>query len=412
MSDIRLQNGALSTTQVGAYNVYTGARYVPLIAGEWDSTKNYEPLTIVINQGNSYTSAQYVPAGVPLQTNGPYWFLTGNFNSQVALIEETVESNTNSINSINSSLTEIEGDIEDLKYGTDKYWILLADSWGDTTGSQGGIRGWTSYISEWLEEGSYEIHQQGGTGFSITPSYWSLAQQVTAENRTKVTDVLVETAFNDGPSTNEQITTAMNQFITNCKSIFPNVKRFHVFPCLINPEYIKRKNWYYNSLLTNEFGDWLFPQYWIGYCHFSAYLNPDLYHLTTAGYNDFAHYVYNYMCGNPTFPRSLGGNVNQFNTWIEGNLINWRCRCPITVSSSQSTIDLVTLTTGQNCCIIAADNNYNEWIGTVTVYQNGEIYTIGYIQLNANKIQLITQKSLTAGSYTTDGIGYTSLIYD
>ena len=40
----RLQNGALTSEQVGAYNIYKGARYVPLFDGEWDNSKAYEPL--------------------------------------------------------------------------------------------------------------------------------------------------------------------------------------------------------------------------------------------------------------------------------------------------------------------------------------------------------------------------------
>lgn len=87
----RLQNGALTSEQVGAYNIYKGARYVPKIMGQWDANVNYEPLSIVINQGNSYTSAQYVPAGVPLQVNGPYWYLTGNFNGQLESINQELE---------------------------------------------------------------------------------------------------------------------------------------------------------------------------------------------------------------------------------------------------------------------------------------------------------------------------------
>lgn len=94
----RLQNGALTSEQVGAYNIYKGARYVPKIMGQWDANVNYEPLSIVINQGNSYTSAQYVPAGITLQDNGPYWFLTGNFNGQIVDIE--------------NQLTELEKDVE------------------------------------------------------------------------------------------------------------------------------------------------------------------------------------------------------------------------------------------------------------------------------------------------------------
>ena len=63
---------------------YIGARYVPLFADpiDWDSTKTYEPLTIVYNQGNSYTSRQYVPAGIDI-SNDTYWARTGNYNAQI-----------------------------------------------------------------------------------------------------------------------------------------------------------------------------------------------------------------------------------------------------------------------------------------------------------------------------------------
>ena len=39
---------------------YVGARYVPVFANplEWSDTREYEPLTIVTYQGNSYTSMQ------------------------------------------------------------------------------------------------------------------------------------------------------------------------------------------------------------------------------------------------------------------------------------------------------------------------------------------------------------------
>lgn len=67
-----------------AVTQYIGARYVPLFADplQWDSTRAYEPLTIVYDEGNSYTSRQYVPAG-KLLTDGAYWALTGNYNAQI-----------------------------------------------------------------------------------------------------------------------------------------------------------------------------------------------------------------------------------------------------------------------------------------------------------------------------------------
>ena len=67
-----------------AVTQYIGARYVPLFADpiDWDSTKHYEPLTIVYHQGNSFTSKQFVPTGIDI-ANGDYWVPTGNYNAQV-----------------------------------------------------------------------------------------------------------------------------------------------------------------------------------------------------------------------------------------------------------------------------------------------------------------------------------------
>lgn len=67
---------------MATYNTYIGARYVPLIMGAYDATQAYEPLSIVLYEGASYTSKQAVPAGVA-PTNDEYWALTGNYNAQV-----------------------------------------------------------------------------------------------------------------------------------------------------------------------------------------------------------------------------------------------------------------------------------------------------------------------------------------
>ena len=66
-------------------NTYIGARYVPKFSdtpgSEWDNSIQYEPLTIVLYQGNSYTSKTFVPVGADIN-NGNYWVLTGNYNAQ------------------------------------------------------------------------------------------------------------------------------------------------------------------------------------------------------------------------------------------------------------------------------------------------------------------------------------------
>lgn len=72
---------------------YIGARYVPKFADpiEWSSSTIYEPLTIVMHNGASYTSKQSVPTGIDI-ANDEYWALTGNYNAQVQHYIEAVQT--------------------------------------------------------------------------------------------------------------------------------------------------------------------------------------------------------------------------------------------------------------------------------------------------------------------------------
>lgn len=76
---------------------YIGARYVPIFGRkdetsiEWDNSKPYEPLTIVLYQGNSFTSRQYVPAGVEID-NQEFWANTGNYNAQIEEYRRVAQS--------------------------------------------------------------------------------------------------------------------------------------------------------------------------------------------------------------------------------------------------------------------------------------------------------------------------------
>lgn len=78
-------------TDYSGVREYVGARYVPVFANpaEWDNTRGYEPLTIVLHQGNSFTSTQYVPTGVDIN-NTEYWLETGNWNAQIEAYREEV----------------------------------------------------------------------------------------------------------------------------------------------------------------------------------------------------------------------------------------------------------------------------------------------------------------------------------
>lgn len=71
---------------------YIGARYVPLFADpdQWSSDRAYEPLTIVLHEGNSYTSKQAVPIGIDI-TNKAFWAQTANYNAQVEAYRREVQ---------------------------------------------------------------------------------------------------------------------------------------------------------------------------------------------------------------------------------------------------------------------------------------------------------------------------------
>lgn len=92
---------------------YIGARYVPIFANpiEWDNTKEYEPLTIVTHEGNSYTSMQSVPAGIDI-SNSQFWALTGNFNAQVEQYRTEVEQVKEDVVNNTTDITELDTKVD------------------------------------------------------------------------------------------------------------------------------------------------------------------------------------------------------------------------------------------------------------------------------------------------------------
>lgn len=120
---------------------YIGARYVPIFATpmEWDSTRTYEPLTIVLHQGNSYTSRQAVPVGIDI-SNETFWAQTGNYNAQIEGYRQEVRTFDNRITQNANDIVSLETDVGNLKtdLGTevtarealeDRVDIIESDSW-------------------------------------------------------------------------------------------------------------------------------------------------------------------------------------------------------------------------------------------------------------------------------------------
>lgn len=111
---------------------YTGARYVPLFSEplEWNNQTTYEPLTIVIHQGNSYTSRQYVPIGIDI-ANTDFWALTGNYNAQVEQYRKEVADLATDVENVSTDLNTVKTNI----YNSTLNRILwIGDSYSSATG--------------------------------------------------------------------------------------------------------------------------------------------------------------------------------------------------------------------------------------------------------------------------------------
>ena len=71
-------------------NKYIGLRYIPKVCGEWQSTEEYEHLSVVTKDGNSYTSRKAVPVGIDI-SDTEYWVQTANFNQQLATVQGVID---------------------------------------------------------------------------------------------------------------------------------------------------------------------------------------------------------------------------------------------------------------------------------------------------------------------------------
>ena len=88
---IAARAGASPDAPAPGVRQYVGARYVPVFADplEWSDAIGYDPLTVVLHEGNSYTSRQSVPVGIDIG-NATYWAETGNYNAQIEAYRQEV----------------------------------------------------------------------------------------------------------------------------------------------------------------------------------------------------------------------------------------------------------------------------------------------------------------------------------
>lgn len=298
-----------------AVTQYIGARYVPLFytnpddnSNNWKSGVAYDPLTVVTDLNQSYTSKIPVPATIGRPSENPtYWILTGAYSAQVEQYRQEVEQYAQTAQDLADDLKAALVNLDNVRK---KKFILLGDSFGygidgdnNTQFVSGG--GWLQRSVAFLNNAGITAyyptrHMSGYVGFASSLPFASLLQACVEDdvaNSEQITDIVVLGGSND-VGMGAAISTAIQSFVTTAHTLCPNAI-IHV-GCLGTNIINIRKSVlpYYKDCIkygcswisdtTNLLGAYL-------------YVGADNVHLTQAGYEYFAPYICNAV---------LTGNVN------------------------------------------------------------------------------------------------------
>lgn len=304
-------------------NIYTGARYVPLFDGAWDSTKTYEPLTVVLYEGGSYTSRQPVPAGIAIQ-NEEYWAPTGNYNAQIEQYrsetaealrrasaaqidaDEAYEEAANANGAVNNDLRprvsaletdneQNKEDIEELKESVaivPDQIVVIGDSWADPT--NGGVH-LIPCLRDSLGANPNDMHNYAvnGTGFirDRDPNFSAqLADAIsdTSFQNARVKYVIVIGGSNDyqyEPTNATTYATIINSMMQSIHSAFENAVT-HIFFM----QAAKNRKYPY-SLISSVIEACDYKNIHNAAWPLSFNLFQDNLHPNAAGYKEFARYI-------------------------------------------------------------------------------------------------------------------------
>lgn len=147
---------------------YTGMRYVPVFAdpAEWSSANSYEPLEIVIHEGNSYTSKTFVPVGIDISNEG-FWALTGNYNAQVEQYRQEVLRFDGRINDNAQAIVSLKGELL-----SQKHMVLIGDSYTNPAVPLGNTPLWWEHVCKNLNVVAHN-YAKGGAGYQVPGNLFS-----------------------------------------------------------------------------------------------------------------------------------------------------------------------------------------------------------------------------------------------
>lgn len=247
---IAARAGASPDAPAPGVRQYVGARYVPVFADplEWSDTIGYEPLTVVLHEGNSYTSRQSVPVGIDIG-NATYWAETGNYNAQIEAYRQEVlacdgriTANANAIAAETQAridgVNELALRIDSLSKQTPvqgengRNAVFIGDSFMAPTASYpqklayftAQLMGWTMYNyayggSGWVDE--------AGASMNFYQQIRKAAQQISIPVA-DVDYIVIGGGFNDWndptPLTYKQVYSAAVQTVKEARAQFPNAQ--------------------------------------------------------------------------------------------------------------------------------------------------------------------------------------------
>ena len=200
----------MATTQ------YIGARYVPLFftnpddnSNNWKSGVAYDPLTVVTDLNQSYTSKIPVPASIGRPSDNPtYWILTGAYSAQIEQYRQEVE--------------ELRENV--LRKMRDRVFLFICDSFAFQPTYEAA---WVAKTIEALDipTSRYEIIGQGGYGFASPNKFYTLlTNHEFVIDPTTFTDIIIGAGWNDIGQTYNAIETNMTTCIEWLHANVPNAE--------------------------------------------------------------------------------------------------------------------------------------------------------------------------------------------
>ena len=240
-------NSILDSTlkQTGSGPVqYVGARYVPIFAdAPWSSTNQYEPLTIVLYEGNSYTSRQSVPVGINI-TNEDFWAQTGNYNAQieqyrneVKQLNSRITANAEAIDAEKTRANEVETKLS--HYSRINVMSFGADNTGKTDSYNAILSAIESANEKWatlyFPTGNYMISQKINlTDTNVMFMYGENAELIASDNFNGEELVELRTTNRADEEPDAIVSPTISGFTLNGKNKCDHLLKIHEHPRVID----------------------------------------------------------------------------------------------------------------------------------------------------------------------------------